>query len=58
MEQVQVLKDAEHGVATAWLCREEKRNALGAPVLRAIEYGRALLTDDCVASVLVPMYFR
>ena len=37
-EFVQVLKDAQHPVATAWLCREEKRNALGAPVLAAIEY--------------------
>ena len=34
---VQVLKDAQHPVATVWLCREEKRNALGAPVLAAIE---------------------
>ena len=36
-EFVLVLKDAEHPVATVWLCREEKRNALGPPVLAAIE---------------------
>ena len=28
---------AQAPVATAWLCREEKRNALGAPVLASIE---------------------
>jgi hypothetical protein len=36
-EFVQVVKDAEHPVATAWLDRAEKRNALGAQVLAAIE---------------------
>lgn len=36
-EFVQILKDAEHPVATCWLTREEKRNALGPPVLAAIE---------------------
>lgn len=45
-----MLKDAEHGVATAWLCREEKRNALSVPVLAAIEYAAASGRIHCFLS--------